>query len=60
MHRSHNTKIFWHLNDDCVGTTQQFYQLKLNPKAGKHLLTVIDKQGNSVNRNFEILVKEKN
>ena len=60
MHRIHNTKLFWHLDDDCVGTTQQFCQLKLNPKPGKQLLTVIDEQANSGNIFFEILVKKKN
>ncbi|MBC7652103.1 MAG: penicillin-binding protein 1C [Deinococcales bacterium] len=58
-HRTKNTKLFWHLDDAYVGTTQQFHQLAMNPIPGKHLLTIIDEQGNSVSRNFEILQKEK-
>jgi penicillin-binding protein 1C len=57
-HRTKNTKLFWHLDDAYVGTTQQFHQLAINPMPGKHLLTIIDEQGNSVNRHFEILQKE--
>ena len=57
-HRIKNTKIFWHLDDAYVGTTQQFHQLAVNPVPGKHVLTIIDEQGNSLNRRFEILQKE--
>lgn len=58
-HRTKNSKLFWHLDDTYIGTTQQFHQLALNPKPGNHLVTIIDEQGNSVSRNFEILQKEK-
>ncbi len=56
-HRTRDVKLFWHLDDAYVATTQQFHQLAINPKLGKHLLTIIDEQGNSVSRNFEILQK---
>jgi len=58
-HRTKGSKLYWHLDDAFVGTTQQFHQLSLNPKPGPHLITIIDEQGNSVSRNFEILQKEK-
>jgi penicillin-binding protein 1C len=58
-HRNKGSQLFWHLDDAFVGTTQQFHQLSLNPKPGPHLITIIDEQGNSVSRNFEILQKEK-
>jgi penicillin-binding protein 1C len=58
-HRTKNTKLFWHLDDAYVSTTQQFHQLAVNPLPGKHVLTIIDEQGNSVNINFEVLQKEK-
>jgi len=47
------------LDNNYIGTTQQFNQIALNPPSGKHTLTVVDEQGNSVTRNFEILAKEK-
>lgn len=58
-HRTKGCKLFWHLDNEFVDTTQQFHQLSLNPKPGPHLITIIDEQGNSVSRNFEILQKEK-
>ncbi len=57
-HRN-NEKLFWHLDDLFMGSTEQFHQLSLNPAPGKHRITIIDKEGNSVTRNFEILQKEK-
>ena len=52
-------KLFWHLDNNFIGTTQQFHQLALNPTQGKHTLTVIDEEGNTIARNFEILAKDK-
>ncbi len=57
--RNNNAKLFWHLDDDYIGTTIQFHQVALNPLPGKHILTVVDENGESVTRNFEILQKEK-
>ncbi len=56
-HRNTNEKLFWHLDDVFMGTTEQFHQLSLNPAPG-HRLTVMDREGNSATRNFEILRKE--
>ena len=57
--RNNNAKLFWHLDDAFMGTTTQFHQIAVNPPPGKHVLTVIDENGESVTRNFEILQKEK-
>ncbi len=59
-HRNPNAKLFWHIDDEFAGTTERFHQLGLNPPPGKHILTVVDQDGNSVSRRFEILQKEKN
>ena len=58
-HRNSNAKLFWHLDNEFIGTTQQFHQMGLNPNSGKHIITVVDEEGNSVSRNFEIIEKEK-
>ncbi len=56
--RNKNAKIFWHLDDTYIGVTTQFHQMALNPSPGKHTLTIVDENGESVVRNFEILQKE--
>jgi penicillin-binding protein 1C len=53
--RNSNAKLFWHLDDAFIGTTTQFHQMAINPSPGKHMLTVIDENGESVSRRFEIL-----
>jgi penicillin-binding protein 1C len=57
-HRRAGAKIFWSLDDEFVATTQNFHQLGLNPAPGKHIITLVDENGVSVSRQFEILEKE--
>ncbi len=57
-HRRPGTKIFWSLDDVFVGTTQNFHQIGLNPAPGKHIITLVDENGTSASRQFEILEKE--
>ncbi len=57
-HRRSSAKIFWSLDDAFLGTTQNFHQLALNPSPGKHLITLVDENGVTVSRAFEVLQKE--
>lgn len=57
-HRRAGAKIFWSLDDEFVATTQNFHQVGLNPSPGKHIITLVDENGVSVSRQFEILEKE--
>ncbi len=59
-HRRAGAKIFWSLDDEFVGTTQNFHQIAINPSPGKHIITLVDENGISISRQFEILAKEKN
>jgi penicillin-binding protein 1C len=53
------TKLFWHLDDNYIGTTTRFHQMALNPSKGFHTITVVDEQGETITRQFEILEKER-
>lgn len=55
--RQPEKKIFWHLDGDFIGTTQQFHHLAIDPPPGKHLLTIVDESGESISRAFEIINK---
>ena len=57
-HRRSSAKIFWSLDDNFIGTTQNFHQIALNPLPGKHIITLVDENGISLSRQFEILEKE--
>jgi len=58
-HRRAGAKIFWSLDDSFLGTTQNFHQMALDPSPGKHIITLVDENGVSVSRQFEIVEKEK-
>ncbi|MCJ8209763.1 penicillin-binding protein 1C [Mucilaginibacter sp. RS28] len=54
-HRQPGIKIFWHLDNNYVGETKEYHQLALNPSAGKHVLTLVDANGNRLQTFFEVL-----
>jgi penicillin-binding protein 1C len=58
-HRRADSKIFWSLDDEFLATTSNFHQLALSPTPGKHRLTLVDENGESISREFEILEKDK-
>lgn len=57
-HRRAGAKIFWSLDNEYVGTTDQFHQLALDPKPGKHLITLVDEAGYSISRSFEAVTHD--
>ncbi len=56
-HRSPDTKIYWHLNNEYIGMTETFHELELNPKADMYRLTLVDERGVRLEETFEILGK---
>jgi penicillin-binding protein 1C len=57
-HRRASSKIFWSMDDNFIGTTENFHQISLDPAPGKHVITLVDESGASISRQFEILEKE--
>jgi penicillin-binding protein 1C len=53
-HNSPGVTIFWHLDGQYMGSTKQIHNLALTPAEGKHVLTVIDENGESLERHFEV------
>ena len=49
-----DSKVFWHLDGNFIGTTQTFHEIAITPKKGKHIITVIDELGNELIRTIEI------
>jgi penicillin-binding protein 1C len=54
-HREASVKIFWHLDNQYIGTTSYIHQKELSPSIGQHLITLTDEQGNTLKRLFTIL-----
>ncbi len=58
VHRNHEATLFWHLNNEYLGSTETFHQLALYILPGIHRLTLVDNLGNRLVRKFEVLGKE--
>ena len=56
-HRNPNQTIHWHLDNHFLGSTVDFHEMELNPEAGSHILTLVDYNGNSLQRKFKIIRK---
>jgi penicillin-binding protein 1C len=58
-HRQPGIKIFWYLDDQYLGQTTNYHQFAVNPSAGKHVLTLVDRDGSRLQTRFEVLDKGK-
>lgn len=58
-HRNANAKIYWHIDNEYVATTKNYHQLAVSPTPGKHILTLVDEQGERLVQSFTVLEKDK-
>jgi penicillin-binding protein 1C len=54
-HRNPGRKIFWHLDQKYLGTTQYIHQLEVFAGPGKHVLIAVDEDGNSIRCGFTVI-----
>lgn len=59
-HRNPSNIVFWHLDGALVGSTTDIHQLGLNPSKGKHMLSLSDNAGETLNIPFEVVSEKKN
>jgi penicillin-binding protein 1C len=55
VHRNPLKKIFWHLDETYIGTTQFIHQIEMLAGSGNHILTVVDEDGNSIRCGFTVI-----
>jgi penicillin-binding protein 1C len=56
-HRNPDAVIYWHLDDEYLGLTHGQHQIAFTPTPGRHRLTVIDNDGRTLVRKFEVMDK---
>jgi penicillin-binding protein 1C len=56
-HRNPEASVYWHLDGEYIGSTKKIHHLPLNPEEGKHVLTIVDEKGESLERHFEVISK---
>ena len=54
VHRDPAATLYWHLDDTYLGETRIIHQMRLSPAPGKHTVTVVDGDGNSVSVGFTV------
>lgn len=51
FHLAHSNplaEVFWHLDNRYLGSTRNFHQMALDPPLGRHSITVVDAEGNTL------------
>lgn len=56
-HSDAGATLFWHLDEVYLGQTRSSHQMPVNPQPGKHLLSLIDEQGNSLYKPIVVVEK---
>lgn len=54
-HHQPATTVYWHLDGEFIGVTKTVHQMALAPSRGSHVLTLVDSQGQSLVRHFEVI-----
>jgi penicillin-binding protein 1C len=52
VHRNKATTVYWHLDDTYVNATRGTHRLQLSPPPGEHKITLVDEQGEMLERKF--------
>ena len=55
VHRNPVKKIFWHLDEKYISTTQYIHQIEIVAEKGIHVITVVDEDGNTEKSVFTII-----
>ncbi len=58
VHRSTHTRVFWHLDAEYLGATEDLHVMTIAPPPGEHTLTLIDENGEMAERRFTVLARE--
>jgi len=56
-HRQSAATVYWHMDEQFIGTTKHTHQLALSLTEGKHRVTLVDDSGEVFERQFTILSK---
>lgn len=54
-HRSPEKIIYWHIDNLYIGSTKDYHEMSFNIDEGEHILTLVDENGETLIRKFEIL-----
>ena len=50
-----NDIIYWHLDDEYIGSTENQHRMELDTNLGKHRMTLVDSKGQELSWRFEVV-----
>ncbi len=53
-HSKRSAVVYWHIDNEYAGTTSDFHKLSVKPATGKHSITVVDDEGNTLSCSVEV------
>jgi penicillin-binding protein 1C len=56
-HRHPEKKLYWHIDENYIGTSQKTHQMPIITSKGEHTVSIIDEDGNVLSRQFEVIDK---
>ncbi|WP_231932420.1 MULTISPECIES: penicillin-binding protein 1C [Butyricimonas] len=54
-HREPSMLVYWHIDDQFLGTTRYHHQLEVNVSPGRHVLHLVDAKGNTLRQGFVVV-----
>jgi len=57
VHRDSKAILYWHIDQEFVTSTNGIHKIEVSPAIGKHVLHVVDKEGNTISRSFSVVSK---
>ncbi len=54
-HAQTTSKIYWHLNEEYLGTTEGEHRVAVSLAKGSYTIKIVDESGNDFTRNFEVI-----
>ncbi|WP_239059524.1 penicillin-binding protein 1C [Bacteroides sp. 224] len=58
-HTNRRASVYWHLDGAYIDMTQDFHKISLMPEPGKHAMTVVDEEGNTLSVTFFVQSRKK-
>ncbi len=55
VHRNKSAIVYWHLDQEYLGSTQEFHKMEIRAKAGDHTILLVDDHGERLEQNFQVL-----
>ena len=55
-HSIQSSEVFWHIDSSYLGSTRYIHHMTVIPSEGKHTVTAVDTEGNSLSVSFDVKI----